>query len=341
MLLTDMLKAQREEKDRREQKDKDTQDKMAAIYDWEAAQHKLDFIPHMALPGALFGTIGTYHFRDLSAEQILRLIAAFPPAKAGVFKDNCTSIRPSSTLPAGWETTGRASFTPVSGVYLDLSRHGTEPESSFCWYHDAGGDLVRFDSKLKNDYGITPQIDANVQRDIQWGRDLIKVTDCKVNLNGLVKVHPKKVMFSKHSDDSFNQFYLYTEEGEESLVMALLVAINARQKQKQERMLASYEHDKKFGVAVPEHARVREPYESRRLRAGTKAQTELLESAAAAAEWELAQKHWPLYCEEHSIPPERSASHFTWAVHYLKRFDLDVDPNGPGGKPYKYGSGWI
>lgn len=103
-----------------------------------------------------------------------------------------------------------------------------------------------------------------------------------------------------------------------------------------ERYLA----DKANGAPRYNGRREEGPWETRDLRAGTKAQTEMLESAEGMADEDLARAHWAAYRDDHGIyeqfmTAKDGFSRYVWAYHYLKRRGLLID-NG-----YEYGTDWL
>jgi hypothetical protein len=236
-------------------------------------------------------------------------------------------------------------WTDTHGVYLKMSKTARQypTENEFDWYSEVGGTLVHLSAKLKEDNGITPTIDADVNSKMIFGQEVIKIQNCRTNLMGYSHAPLCEIRYAKGGDDHYNDFLVYSVVEQKVGVLGLLEFIGGKQKQKQERLLASYEHDKKHGVELPKRDRVEGPYETRTLRAGTKAQTEALETMAARSDQALASKHWEFYCQDNGIDlgKEKRYSHLTWAQHYLERFGLEPDPNGPGGKQYWYGRSWL
>ena len=285
----------------------------------------------------LYGAEGNYGWEKVTPEDALTIMQAFPPVASVLDHDGGTGVHPADQKP---NSTKRE---PASGYTLRIDQiSGYDVQLKLEWYTELSGDLqnwaalttnrVRMSLELVNLWGITPRLRARITR----VHDVItRISDTQIEWPIPPAREVQRVRYSQVDHRSYHMFLVWSPTDAGMLETVGKWAQAAYKRREESRK--AYEEDKAAGLAPEPEA---DPYEgSGKLRAGTKAQYECLNTEEARKDAALARKHWRMYAEEHGIESTQGYfDHFRWACAWLERHNLLTDPNANG---YKYGSAWL
>jgi len=291
----------------------------------------------------LYGSIGSINWKDTSPEQALAIMEAFPPVPSGLHKGRMgTSYQPEAQV----KSEEKQDFTLGDGYSLSLDRVAHYAGNvKINWYTLLGEELVRIAVELLNIHGVTPSIHGHVET---WPDGKIrKISDVEIAWGVEPPFAVRQVKYGRPSDDSWNTFLVWAEERAEKVspMLSMVMAWAEECYQRRIHSKKAYELDKARGLK-PEPAQA---YGRAGLRSGTQAQHDCLNTEEARGDAALAKAHWLEYIDDSDqstwpVKPseyQKYFDHYAWACHWLFLHGLYVDPNGPEGKPYKYGTAWL
>jgi hypothetical protein len=284
---------------------------------------------------SLYGTIGSFAFKDATPEACDALLAAFEPAPLVLTRGDFTSARPAGYSKEGERLTSTQEIQ--GGVVLRMDRTANYPHRSKVeWYTRLGGGLIQMSVELENIHGITPNYAASVQYD-STHQHIVSVSNARPEF--LIKPVQKLeyVRYSAGSRDGFGTLLIY---GNVRAYIEQLAGYCYSQRRASKK---AYQEDKIAGLTPVRGPASDQTYDSAKLRAGTREQYECLNSEEARRDMALADKHWKAYAEDYGVETTQGYfSHYDWACAYLKRQGLyEVpDPRDPS-KTYKYGHAWL
>jgi hypothetical protein len=313
---------------------------IATAYDAVIANlaEPLRVVPDFVHVWNLHGTRASIHFKEVIPGDALALMRALPAVPTVLYRDGHVSMRPTSSVTTEMrmkDKTDTKEANPFRFTF-DKYSHG-QTRCKVEWFADLAGVLVCITVELLSIHGITPEMRGRVS---YYGN-----SDAIASIEHIGIAYPlnkpagmQEIRYGRVDNKSWNSFIHWSHAGEDCVTRAVqAMADECLRRHTQSR--EAYELDKASGID-PEPAK---PYgQSGSLRAGTEAQHNCLNSEAARRDYALANKHWRMYAEDLGIKTEQGyMDHYTWACTYLARHGLNPDPNGPDGKPYKYGSAWL
>lgn len=317
----------------RAQREADSKMRLAVAFDAANAERGPIPAPWFIHAHTLYGRAGSLSYKDQTPEDVRGLLAKFPPVASGVFRGrDGTSYRMESSIPAD-EADKYAPNPDAVALKMDggLS-YGTTVRVE--WFAELAPDLiVEFQCELRPIYQVVPQYRARIRETaagsyIEAGSDTVYFPLEKTTREAAVRYA---------AGDSRTSYRPRIFTGARAMVEAWAAELDRLGIESR----AAYERDKAAGGVMPSEYRV-ESYDSQKLRAGTRAQHDSLNSPAALLDRGLASKHWRCYAAEHGLDAGRYGfDHYAWACAWLARRGLLIDQNGPNGKPHKYGSAWL
>lgn len=299
-------------------------------------------LPHMTIAHALYGSVGSLNWNEMSFDDALRIMRAFPAVPAGIYRDGSfTSFRPAASLVFPLKDGHRFDQSSEPYAMRISGGLGYGQKVAIEWTADLAGVSVRFSIELKGPHDVLPRISFEAN---QWQGTAVSIKReterVVVPLGGTI---PLVARYSAGSDTALRDCLFVGPEVVRYIERAVEY-LDARDRETRE----AYEHAKDASpVVLPLRAEVdalaetlREHYDREKLRAGTLRQFAALQMPAALVDRDVAEKHWPRYAEEHGIDRGRYGfDHYSWACGWLARLDLLTDEYNGG--PYKYGSAWL
>lgn len=341
--LTDRLSAELSEKEKAARKEHTAKEQLAALWDAhiEAVPAAAECIqPWFLHTSHLYGSIGSFAFKEATPEDCAALLAAFPAVSLALVRSSHgTGVRPEGYVKEGEKI--ETSLDIEGGATMRMDRTGSYPTRlSVEWYTRLDGKLVRMDVDLENIYGVTPMYTAHVQYDSS-GQHIVRVTNAQPQYAVTPVQSLKYIRYSAGSATGFGTLLIY---GNVRAYIEQLAGYCYSQRRASKK---AYQEDKIAGLPPVSAPASDQTYDNQKLRAGTREQYECLHSEAARKDRALAEKHWKCYAEDYGIKSSREKyfDHFAWACAYLKRQGLyEVsDPRDTNYPPrtYKYGNAWL
>ena len=274
----------------------------------------------------LYGTDFSFVWNETTAENALKVMAAFPPVMAGLVKHgDSTSFRMFSFAPPESE------YRPTSGHIIHASKTGNyNSRISVDWHANLFGTPVRMRVYLEPIVGITPAISGEVRRD-RFGKIKEIFSDRLEFPSGTGEAVTRIISYARVSADTWRDFMAWSDPGND-MAEVLRAVIREEERQRGELMV-EYWNAKDSGLNPQPEV----PYVG--AQAGTKAQHACLNTIEARTDQTLARLHWAAYVAAHkgSVVNLRSSGfdYYRWACVWLEEHGLLEDSG------YRYGSAWL
>lgn len=286
----------------------------------------------------LYGSDGSITWEDMTPGDAVSIMEAFPPVPSGLVKTYSTGYKPESAYKDDEKPTAK----PGCGYTFRVDKYAGHDSVKAEWYAEVDGELLHLTIQFRQIWGVLPRIAARVTTAPYTG-DVVKVENCRIEWGVEPPSQLNVIRYASGGMQYFNPFLVWGDrcDREENSPIVETVREWARVcYEKRENSRRAYLEDKATGL--PPAVDNSKPYERDTLRAGTKAQWEALHTEEALKDRALAEKHWKMYAEDNNIETRQGYfDHYAWACSWLERHNLNPDPNGPEGKPYKYGSAWL
>lgn len=335
--LAATLSAQAAEKKARADKEAAQTAETAAAFDEQHAGRASLPIPYLA---ALITKRVTLYFRGVNPETLAALMDAFPAMPRGLQRG-----RDGTSYPLGTERKEGHEFTPGDGFKLYADKHESRQTLRMEWTCNLAGRVpADMRVELLNVHGVTADQRGRVRTDAT-GR-VCSIDDVSLQFPIGKPAALQVIRYSRHSPAVWPSMLAWAPRGESSAMRAMVQCWVDECDRRGVESRTAYERDRDSGAIEPEPV-----HSPGKLRAGSAAQTDCLNTLAARVDQALARKHWRAYTADRAgdpwpvKPSEYSPgfNHYSWACNWLARHGLYEDAALPtkDGKPYRYGSAWL
>ena len=338
--------------------------RLAAAYDASGYTGPLPYIASGDAKPSYDGTIASLHFRNVGPDELVALLAAFPPIPRAEYKHRGSRCFRPGAVPEDAED-----VKECDGLEFSLSNGKGYGSLRAHWSAMVGDVNTRFWLDVRRVSFLHPQS----------RRRAVTVAGQFVRFEGPTTMHwpDQAALFNRVADTAGIFVRTYAPGSDQSHadmhirgrdVIALAKAwgeeCNKSGAETKAAFLSAYA-PLGYGNALPSLADVeafaetmRAEYDAKAggLRAGTLMQTAALAMPYAESDKAIAQAHWLPYAEHHGIKVsdyQTYFDHFGWACAYLQRIGLyevpvtdEMRKQATGGiaadvKTYKYGHRWF